>query len=49
MNSFRTALARANDKAMNAAASALAAASNATGRAMNTKWGKAALIVPAGI
>ena len=49
MNSFKTALAKANDKAMNAAASALVAASNATGRAMNTKWGKAALIVPAGI
>lgn len=49
MNSFKTALARANDKAMNAAASALVAASDLTGRAMNTKWGKAALIVPAAI
>lgn len=49
MNSFKTALARANDKAMNAAASALIAASDLTGRAMTTKWGKAALIVPAAI
>lgn len=49
MNSFKTALARANDKAMNAAASALVAASDLTGRAMNTRWGKTALIVPAAI
>ena len=46
MNRIRTAIEKAQDTMTDIGAKAMVAATNAAGRAMNTKLGRAALVVP---
>lgn len=49
MNRIRTAIEKAQDNITDIGAKAMVAATNAAGRAMNTKLGRAALVVPAAV
>ena len=46
MNRIRTAIEKAQDTMTDIGAKTMVAATNAAGRAMNTKLGRAALVVP---
>ena len=49
MNRIRTAIEKAQDNITDIGAKVMMAATNAAGRAMNTKLGRAALVVPAAV
>lgn len=49
MNRIRTAIEKAQNTMTDIGAKAMVAATNAAGRAMNTKLGRAALVVPAAV